>query len=337
MKRLGVGNFAGEGDFSRSVTFSPDGELLFVGQYNGTGRLFSTDTWRQVGLPLESQTARITFPEFTPDGRTLITAAADGTVVLWDVETHKMIGSPLQLEPNAFTSAALSPDGSHLFAISTAGKVGVSLGISRPRRGSATPVFVAGREHHQEAEWEPGAPRAGPSNGSAPLTSGQSDPRLPAITAAVSGGVTGLAQAALESTATSGRRLEGKVQMRFITKLVTRWCDVHGCDGRTGSERDGRSTRRRARRRLRPVGRAAAPVLDRRVRREGLRGVLRACGGRDDSTIVASAPIAREPSPPTGFDWVSATIGATAAAGLSLVLAAGLGIRRRTGPQAARA
>ena len=48
-----MGNLAGEGDFSRSVTFSPDGELLFVGQYNGTGRLFSTETWRPVGLPLE--------------------------------------------------------------------------------------------------------------------------------------------------------------------------------------------------------------------------------------------------------------------------------------------
>jgi len=64
---------------------------------------------------------------------------------------------------------------------------------------------------------------------------------------------------------------------------------------------------------------------------------LRACGRQDDSTIVASAPIAREPSPPTGFDWVSATIGAIAAAGLSLVVAAVLGVRRRTGPQAATA
>jgi hypothetical protein len=64
---------------------------------------------------------------------------------------------------------------------------------------------------------------------------------------------------------------------------------------------------------------------------------LRACAGQDDSTIVASAPIAREPSPPTSFDWVSATIGAIAAAGLSLALAAGLGLRRRTGPQAATA
>ena len=62
--------------------------------------------------------------------------------------------------------------------------------------------------------------------------------------------------------------------------------------------------------------------------------VLRGCGGHHDSTIAASAPIARGPSAPTGFDWPSAAIGAAAAAGLSLVLAAALGMRRRTSRQA---
>jgi len=155
VKRLGVGNFAGEGDFSRSVAFSPDGDLLFVGQYNGIGRLFSTETWRPVGLPLESQTARITFPEFTPDGRTMMTAAADGTVVLWDVATHKMIGSPIQLEPDAFTSAALSPDGSRLFAI-TASDVGVSLDLST-EAWKRHACLVAGRELTR-AEWDQALP-----------------------------------------------------------------------------------------------------------------------------------------------------------------------------------
>jgi WD40 repeat protein len=150
-----MGNLAGEGDFSRSVTFSPDGELLFVGQYNGTGRLFSTETWRPVGLPLESQTARITFPEFTPDGRTLMTAAADGTVVLWDVETHKMIGSPLQLKPNAFTSAALSPNGSRLYAITT-GNDGLSLDLST-EAWKRHACLVAGRQLTGD-EWDEALP-----------------------------------------------------------------------------------------------------------------------------------------------------------------------------------
>jgi hypothetical protein len=64
---------------------------------------------------------------------------------------------------------------------------------------------------------------------------------------------------------------------------------------------------------------------------------LRACYGRAHSTTVASAPVAGEPSPPTGFDWPSAMIGAIAAGGLSLVSAAALGTRRRTGRHAASA
>jgi WD40 repeat protein/DNA-binding SARP family transcriptional activator len=155
VKRIGIGNLAGQGDFSRSVTFSPDGELLFVGQYNGTGRLYSTETWKQVGRSLEAQTARITFPEFSPDGRTLITAAADGTVVLWDVATQKPIGSPLALEPNTWVSAALSPDGSRLYAISTHGE-GISFDMS-PEAWKRHACLVAGREL-TPAEWEEALP-----------------------------------------------------------------------------------------------------------------------------------------------------------------------------------
>ena len=50
--------------------------------------------------------------------------------------------------------------------------------------------------------------------------------------------------------------------------------------------------------------------------------VLRAPAG---STQVAS-----EPASPSGFDWVSAAIGAVAAAGIALVTLAALSTRRRT-------
>ena len=45
---------------------------------------------------------------------------------------------------------------------------------------------------------------------------------------------------------------------------------------------------------------------------------------------VGSTEVAGDPSAPAGFDWVSAAIGAVAAAGLTLVSAAALSTRRRT-------
>jgi hypothetical protein len=55
------------------------------------------------------------------------------------------------------------------------------------------------------------------------------------------------------------------------------------------------------------------------------------------SPALASQAVADEPSSPGGFDWVSAAIGAAAAAGLSLVLMATLGLRRPTSRGAASA
>jgi hypothetical protein len=56
---------------------------------------------------------------------------------------------------------------------------------------------------------------------------------------------------------------------------------------------------------------------------------LRSLGAQDRSTPAASRPIADEPSAPRGFDWMSALIGATAAAGLALASMATLGMRKR--------
>ena len=144
VKHLGIGEFPGQGDLSRSVAFSPDGRLLFVGQYDGRGYFYSTNSWKRLGQPVEGQTGRITSPEFSPDGRTLVTASADGTVMLWDVATRKPIGSPLVLEPNTFASAVLSPNGSRLFAISTRGR-GISFDMS-PGDWNRHACLVAGHD-----------------------------------------------------------------------------------------------------------------------------------------------------------------------------------------------
>ena len=52
---------------------------------------------------------------------------------------------------------------------------------------------------------------------------------------------------------------------------------------------------------------------------------------------VASQPVADEPSAPGGFDWVSATIGAVAAAGVAVISMAALGMRKPAARHAASA
>ena len=51
----------------------------------------------------------------------------------------------------------------------------------------------------------------------------------------------------------------------------------------------------------------------------------------------ASQPVVDEPSAPSGFDWVSAAIGAVAAAGVAVVSIAALGMRRPAARRAASA
>jgi WD40 repeat protein len=140
-----------KGVWSRSVAFSPDGTLLAVGEYDGTGRLYSTESWEPVGRPLVGHTQRITYVAFSPDGRTLATASADGTVGLWDAETQKPFGSPLTVAADTFAAAAFSPTDSHLFAVSTRGS-GISLDAS-PGSWSRHACAVAGRGLSPE-EWD---------------------------------------------------------------------------------------------------------------------------------------------------------------------------------------
>jgi WD40 repeat protein len=143
-------------DLGRSVAFSRAGDLLATGHYDGTGQLWSTETWKPVGRPLEGHDGkRLLWIEFSPDGSTLATAGQDGTVGLWDVTTQTPIGTPLTIEPETYAAADLSPDGSRLFAVS-AGRRAVRWEVS-PEAWKRHACRVAGRELTQR-EWRDALP-----------------------------------------------------------------------------------------------------------------------------------------------------------------------------------
>src|SRR5262249_45556320 len=93
--------------------------LLFVGQYNGQGRLFSTRDWRPVGRYFEGHGSRVTFAAFPRAGRTPVTSGAAGHVRAGGGATPKPPGSPRAPTPAGVAPVAVP--GSHLFAVSNQG------------------------------------------------------------------------------------------------------------------------------------------------------------------------------------------------------------------------
>jgi WD40 repeat protein/DNA-binding SARP family transcriptional activator len=139
-------------EMARAVAFSPDGKLLFVGQYNGTGMFFSTENWKPAGPGIRGHGQRILNARFTPDGRTLATSSADGTVQLWDVASRRSIGAPLVVQRNlTFVATILSRDGSYLYALPT-GTEGMRLALT-PRLWRDLACAIAGRELTRR-EWD---------------------------------------------------------------------------------------------------------------------------------------------------------------------------------------
>lgn len=131
-------------DWGRSVAFSPDGRLVATGDFIGDAQLWSTETWKPVGRPLEGHEGRILTLDFSRDGRTLASASDDGAVVLWDVETRTPVGSPLTVDSGAWVSAEFTPGGSHLFAVSDRGR-GVRFDVN-PEAWKRHACRVAGRD-----------------------------------------------------------------------------------------------------------------------------------------------------------------------------------------------
>ena len=109
--RPGIAALTGDTDRIHSMAFSPDGNTLVSGSYDGTVRLWDVAAHRQIGGPLAGHDGQIYSVAFSQDGRVVASGAEDGTVRLWDVATHRQIGGPLAGHDGEIYSVAFSPDG----------------------------------------------------------------------------------------------------------------------------------------------------------------------------------------------------------------------------------
>ena len=95
-----------------SVTFSPDGKMLAMGDTNGEIRLRQVSDGKQL-LICKGHANWVVCLAFSPDGKTLASSSTDYTLKLWNLDTGQCLQT-LQEHDNEVWSVAFSPDGQML-------------------------------------------------------------------------------------------------------------------------------------------------------------------------------------------------------------------------------
>ena len=99
-------------DVLESVDYSSDGKLLLTSSDDGTARVWSVETGRELFI-LSGHSDWVNEAVFSPDDKQIATAGNEGVAKIWDVETRKELFT--LIGHTAFVSRiAFSPDGKYL-------------------------------------------------------------------------------------------------------------------------------------------------------------------------------------------------------------------------------
>ena len=103
------------------VLFSPDGETIASGSWNGLVKLWDVAMEENIAT-LGGHTAGVNSIAYSPDGTTLASGSTNGSVLLWDVATGENIAT-FEGHTAGVNSVAYSPDGTTLASGSTNGTI----------------------------------------------------------------------------------------------------------------------------------------------------------------------------------------------------------------------
>ncbi|KAF8670797.1 hypothetical protein RHS04_08552, partial [Rhizoctonia solani] len=105
------------------VEYSPDDQYIASACYDGTLRIWSGHTGKDMHGPIQGHSDWANCVRFSPDGLTLVSGSYDGTVRIWEVKTGQQV---IQLMNNIRTlSVGFSPDGHRVVCGSDNGEIHV--------------------------------------------------------------------------------------------------------------------------------------------------------------------------------------------------------------------
>lgn len=107
--------------FVASVAFTPDGQRLATGSWDGTIKFWQVDKGEQL-FTLNAHELPITSIAFSPDGKVLASGSDDCTIKLWDVGTRRLAHT-LRGHNSYVMALAFSPDGRWLASGSAYGSI----------------------------------------------------------------------------------------------------------------------------------------------------------------------------------------------------------------------
>ena len=101
-----------------SIAYSPSGDLLAAGLYDGTVHIWDTRTGEEVISPMRSSDGAITSVVFAPDGQLLASGAENGAVSVWNVATGRLHSQRPQDHSKPVDLLTCSPDGKLVASVS---------------------------------------------------------------------------------------------------------------------------------------------------------------------------------------------------------------------------
>ncbi len=103
---------------ANTLSFSPNGEILASGSYDGTIILWNVATGKPIGQPLTGHTGGVHTLAFSPDGKMLASGSEDQTIILWNIAIGQPIRPPFVGHNSGIFSVVFSPNGKTLASAS---------------------------------------------------------------------------------------------------------------------------------------------------------------------------------------------------------------------------